>query len=83
MLPGKTDNDIGCVVRGDPDNFRENMLQCSVLEQLTTTFTLGDNEQLISNIIQISATDQDATLQVSASAELVLFDKDYLCTADN
>ena len=56
---------IGCLVRGDPDKFKESSLAVELVDPLETRNLLGDYEELVSDIIKIYSAHGDEELQVT------------------
>ena len=44
---------MGCVLRIPPGNIDETDVTVNVVDLLNSTFSLGDNEELVSNLIHI------------------------------
>ncbi len=42
------------MIRADQASYSENSVSCDRVNQLESTFTYGDNEELVSNIIKLS-----------------------------
>ena len=68
MEPGEIDIPIGCIIRAIPGSLAgRDDLDVQPLDQLDDVFTLDDNEELVSQIIQINPTSGEAD-----EAEVVL-----------
>lgn len=60
MEPGDIELPVGCVVRALPGSLPgRDVLDVEPLNQLHNVLTLGDNEELVSQIIRISTTGTD------------------------
>ena len=59
---GDFNQGIGCLVRGNNNHFKENMISCEVLDPLQSNVVLAENEELVSHIINITGS---ADLNVS------------------
>ena len=69
MDANEFDHGVGCIVRGDPNSFQESQLRCERLQQLDTTFTIVDSEELVGNIIRIVPASDGDKLQVTIDAK--------------
>lgn len=57
---GDFDQGVVCMVRGDPNKFDEfrDAVQCDIIDQLEADFSYDENEELVSNIIAVTGTEQ-------------------------
>ena len=66
---GDYDPGVGCIIRAIDGTMRKDDVQCKRIAQESGILTLTNNEELISNIIEIVPSDPDRKFHVS-----------YICT---
>lgn len=50
------DGGIGCIIRADPQYFKKSNVNCTVVDLQDAGFVYPDNEEVISNVIELSPT---------------------------
>lgn len=63
---------MGCIVRADPDNFRENLLVVKVLDPLEARYQYSPGEELVANILSLQSDHEGEGLKVRRLTECVL-----------